>query len=640
MSEAERRYQHLRNTVADYHYQVRVVDGRIVEKLHDARCARLVGYDPQTLSESPEKWTNAIELEDRALVAQQTDQVLAGRPAPPIEFRMRHKDGQLCWLEKTVVPYHDAHGILIGYDSLLRDISARKAAEEELRRSESRYRLLFEDDLTGDYVATPDGELLLCNQAFVEIFGFPSRAQAVGSNLAGLYQDPHSWANLILTLHESKSIERSERIVRRNDGSIVHVIENVVGTFDERGRLLRLKGYVFDDTDSHLEAIKLQQHNLQLEEAVRQRTRAVYEQQQRLEAVLNSAFDAIITIDQHGTIQTVNRAAERIFGYTAIELIGNNVKLLMPAPFRDEHDEYLARYLRTGQRRILGNARELIGRRKDGTLVPIEASITEVDHTRMFTGILHDISQRKQLQEHILQIAAEEQQRIGLELHDGIGQELTGLTLHAGTLVELLDTATSVDAAPTGTLPSTALHTLDETHYTKIRELAVKLSQRLNDTIRNTRQLAHGVMPVQIEPEGLQTALHELALTIAAQRSIDCTFACPRPVFVANNTTATHLYRIAQEAVNNALRHSRATAIVISLVQDEQRVVLSVCDNGIGIDHMSTGQPHDLPSSRGMGLRTMQYRCGLIGGSFHVERLAAGGTLVECVAPRLVDAKP
>ena len=99
----------------------------------------------------------------------------------------------------------------------------------------------------------------------------------------------------------------------------------------------------------------------------------------------------------------------------------------------------------------------------------------------------------------------------------------------------------------------------------------------------------------------------------------------------ANNTTATHLYRIAQEAVNNALRHSQAAEICISLRQNENQIVLEVSDNGVGIDAVDAGVA-TTRKDRGMGLRTMEYRAGMIGGALHVERREAGGTLVRCVS--------
>lgn len=154
---------------------------------------------------------------------------------------------------------------------------------------------------------------------------------------------------------------------------------------------------------------------------------ALYDSQVRIQAIVNTAAEAIITIDQQGMVDSFNPAAEMLFGYAAQEVIGRNVSMLMPEPYGGEHDGHIARYLQTGQARILGISRETVGRRKDGSIVPIELTVVEIDHLRTFTGFVRDVSQRKRLERDVLEIASAEQQRIGQELHDGIGQELTGL---------------------------------------------------------------------------------------------------------------------------------------------------------------------------------------------------------------------
>ena len=624
LSESEIRYRKLCVAVADYHYHVRVENGRVVEKLHGPHSEDFTGYYPAEHAANPRLWLEAVVEEDRATIERQSIQVLSNQKTTSIEYRIRRKDGQIRWIQKTVVPYCDPNGQLVAYDSLLSDITDRKQAEDVILRSERRYRMLFEDDLTGNYVATPEGEILLCNPAFVRIFGFTDREKAIGSSLANLHQESDSWPSLIQRLRELKSIERYPRITRRNDGAVLHVVENIIGTFDEQGNLLRLKGYVYDDTQSSLEAAKLKDRNFELEQAVLQRTRVLREKHHHLEAVLNSAFDAIITIDSQGIIQTVNRAAERIFGYQSTEMIGKNVKMLMPMPHRQSHDGYLQRYMKTGEKRILDNARELVACRKDGSEFPIELSVTEIDHSKVFTGIVHDISERKRLQRHILEIGTEEQRRIGLELHDGTGQELTGLALHAGTLLELFDAIPkkSVDGATGGSL--------DEARLAKMREFAAKLCRGLDEANHNVQQLAHGIMPVQIEPHGLQAALEELTASIANRRQLTCRFVCSASVVVSNIMVATHLYRIAQEALNNALRHSQANEIIVSLENHGDHVVLEVKDNGVGIN---PGLKPITKSTegKGMGLRTMKYRCGIIGGTFHLDHLESGGTSVKCI---------
>lgn len=280
------------------------------------------------------------------------------------------------WLYKAVVPYLDENNRVISYDVLLSDVTQRKRSETLLRESEKRFRILFEDDLTGDYLAEPDGTIVLCNQAFVEIFGFAYREEAMGSNLANLYLGPLSWPNFLTLLCENKVLERHERAGRHKDGTTRHVIETVIGTFDTDGRLLRIKGYVFDDTDAKLAAARLKRRNEELEIAIADRTRVLQEKQEHLQSIWDSAFDAIITMDRFGLIMTANQATERMFGYKVAELLRQNISLLMPIPYRNEHDGYIARYHESGQKRILDSPRELIASRKDGSIFPIDLSVT------------------------------------------------------------------------------------------------------------------------------------------------------------------------------------------------------------------------------------------------------------------------
>ena len=139
------------------------------------------------------------------------------------------------------------------------------------------------------------------------------------------------------------------------------------------------------------------------------RQAALQEGEARLRAVVDTAADGIITINHRGLIEAVNPAAERLFGYRRDELIGTNVAQLMPSPDRERHDQYLARYLRTGEARIIGIGREVTGQRKDGTTLPLSLSIGEftLDGGRFFTGILRDITERKRADEHQALLMAE-----------------------------------------------------------------------------------------------------------------------------------------------------------------------------------------------------------------------------------------
>jgi PAS domain S-box-containing protein len=324
------------------------------------------------------------------------------------------------------------------------------------------------------------------------------------------------------------------------------------------------------------------------------------EREERLRAVLTTAADAIITIDRRGVIDSFNPAAEKMFGYTAQEASGQNVAILMPAPYAEEHDAYLRRYQETGEARIIGVGRELIARHKDGRVFPIDLAISEIDHLGLYTGIVRDISRHRALEEELLRIAGEEQQRIGQDLHDETGQELTALLLLADTLVEEAQSGKPRDSA-----------------------LTVKVRDGVRRALNQVRNYSRGLMPVDLDAEGLQAALTTMATGISESHDIECRFECPAPVQVGNNKSATHLYRIAQEATTNAIRHARPQHIDVSLAEGPDAVVLRVFDDGVGIGRVPL-------NGNGLGLRIMRHRANLIGAQLTVAPLRDGGTEVVC----------
>ncbi len=338
----------------------------------------------------------------------------------------------------------------------------------------------------------------------------------------------------------------------------------------------------------------------------RQAAEVLSDREERLRAILNTAVEGIITIDHRGIIESVNPAAQAIFGYRAAELIGKNVSVLMPQPDRAAHDGYLANYLRTGQARIIGIGREVTGRRKDGSLFPMELSVSEVklrDRT-LFTGFIRDISARKQLERQILEVSDREQRRIGHDLHDGLCQHLAGIELMSQVLEKKLAPKFKDGAAR-----------------------AAHIARLVRDAIVQTRSLARGLSPVTLESEGLASALHEHAVTMEKMFRVRCRFDYDSQVPVPSHALATHLFRFAQEAVSNAINHGKATDISIHLKADPGWICLGISDNGTGF------APEAIARSKGMGLRIMKFRAGMVGGTFTIERNAQGGVLVICSAP-------
>jgi two-component system CheB/CheR fusion protein len=284
----------------------------------------------------------------------------------------------------------------------------------------------------------------------------------------------------------------------------------------------------------------------------------------------------------------------------------------MPSPHREQHDTYLGNYLRTGHAKIIGIGREIVARRKNGTVFPMDLSVSEVRlaNRRLFTGFIRDITERKRLEKEILEISEREQRRIGQDLHDGLCQHLAGIELMSQVLEQKLVRRSKAAAARAG-----------------------DIARNVRDAIGHTRLLARGLSPVTLESEGLMSALQELALNTEKIFRVACRFDCDPPVLVSDYPAATHLFRLAQEAVSNAIKHGRAKRILIRLKQERGRMILSIIDNGMGF-------PAQIPKSKGMGLRIMQSRAGMIGGTLVFGRNATGGASVTVTAPSQARQKP
>jgi len=258
----------------------------------------------------------------------------------------------------------------------------------------------------------------------------------------------------------------------------------------------------------------------------------------KLEAILNSAVAAIITIDASGVIQTVNPATERLFGYEAEELLGQNIRVLMPSPYREEHDAYLANYIKTGRKKIIGIGREVKGQRKDGTLFPVDLAVSEfvADGVKYFAGIISDLSERRRLEEAFLEsqrklATAQRLDAVG-QLTGGIAHDFNNLlTVITGNL-ELLESrldepglqelvreaqeAADLGAQLTDRLLTFARRRHLEVEVLHLNEVVLKttslLRRTLGEQITLSTILEPDLWPTKSDPGQIESAIVNLAL--------------------------------------------------------------------------------------------------------------------------------
>jgi len=318
--------------------------------------------------------------------------------------------------------------------------------------------------------------------------------------------------------------------------------------------------------------------------------------EERLRVLMDNIAEAIIVIDVAGLITEFNNAAQDLFGYTSDETIGNNVRMLMPSPFHESHDGYMARYRETRVPNILGHRREVYGLHRDGSTIPIQISITEIESFDVFVGIILDLRKQKMLEKEIADISTQEQERIGRELHDGLGQQLTGMSMLANSLKTRL-----------------ALRGIPEA------ELLDDLIGHIKDAIKDSRTLAHGLSPILATHEGLTDGLKLLARNVRLDTGIECSFVSGSLIDLRDGTAAMHIFRIAQEAVNNAVKHANAKMITISLSKE----MLTVSDDGCGFELHET-------KTRGIGIRIMHYRASVVGARLYFQSSPGKGNTVSC----------
>lgn len=303
-----------------------------------------------------------------------------------------------------------------------------------------------------------------------------------------------------------------------------------------------------------------------------------------------------------------NKAGEKLLGFTKKDMIGKNDYDFFPKAEADFFTKKDREVIQRGD--LYDIPEEPIHTKKKGIRVLHTKKIPlhdEKGRPLYLLGISEDITDRLRLEREIALVSDREQRRLGQDLHDGLGQHLTGLAFLAKGLAKKM-----------------AIQNLPES------DDAEKLVELMNQAISMTRNLARILNPIYLESGSLGTALAELADNTSRVFKIKCQFKTDLDVQFPDSVVPRHLFRIAQEAVDNAIKHGQAKNIIIKLTKKKNDLDLSIMDNGIGLKS-------DWLKSRGMGLSNMKYRAKILGGLLYVEPQISGGTLVKCRFPEKLN---
>jgi two-component system sensor kinase FixL len=461
---------------------------------------------------------------------------------------------------------------------------------------------------------TLDGTVTDWNRGAEAVFGY-SAAEAIGQKLAELL--PPGRANetseIIDRLRRGERVENYESTRRRKDGVVIDVSLTVSPLFDAAGRLIGAAKVARDVT------------------AAKRAQRALQEREAHLRSVLDTVPDAMIVIDSEGAMQSFSATAERLFGYTAAEAEGRNVAILMPSPYRENHDNYLKRYLATGEKKIIGRGRVVVGLRKDGSTFPMELAVGEMilGGTRSFTGFVRDLTERQETQQRLQDLQAElihmsrfsSMGEMASTLAHELNQPLTAVASYLNGCRRLLDGSESVQ----NLMLRDAI------------DRAADQALRAGQIIRRLRQfVSRGESDRHVEslPKLVEEA-SALALVGVKETGVRVRFAFdPRIDFVVVDKiqiqqVILNLMRNAIEAMQETVRRELE---VSTIEQPDAMVEVRVTDTGPGIapeiqaqlfQPFVTSKPHGM----GVGLSISRTIIEAHGGRLWAEPNPEGGTI-------------
>lgn len=548
---------------------------------------RLVGLDPAEGRRNPAFWRERMHPEEYGRLQFEYSEFIAGRvPLYETIYRVRHEQGH--WVSvlsraRWVSRGNDGAGrVALGY---VIDVSPRSADFDRLAASEERFRMsisalhgvVYDLDLRTNRSERDGLRRMLGYETLQGDDGYSGWLSIIHPD------DRQRFEDKVAAHRQSGADYEIGYRVRHQDGRWRHVRQRATYTLGPDGRPVRAFGVIEDVTDA--EAQRQQLH--------------------KQAAIIERMSEGVMLALSDGTILFANPAMEKLLGYGPGEIRGKNGHELS---FRSA--DAFAGLLHTifeGTANDNTSVIDLEGRRKDGSSVPLQGVFSQLNlgERRCVVAVFTDITERKQLERELMQMATRVQQRVGGDLHDGLGQQLAGIAM----MLQGLGQRAVQAGAPA------------------LRAEVDEIVALVNASIRSTRLLARGLSPVRPTREGLTEGFHELANRVRDTHGLDVTLELDLPPALGiDEHVATNLYYIAQEGVENAVRHANATHVEVRVRFVDEDAELLVVDDGRGFD--------PLPAARaGMGLRVMQFRAQLVRGYLSVESRPGGGTRLRCRAP-------
>jgi hypothetical protein len=467
-------------------------------------------------------------------------------------------------------------------ESMQKLVLSLEAAEDELRSKEVRLNQLTQNIKEVFWISASDGtKMHYVSPAYQEIFGLTAES---------LYREPLSFLEAIHTDDRQKMVD----LVTKADKGDFEVDYRILRP-DAEVRWLRTRGFPIRNDSGEVYRLA------GVTEDVTDRKRAEDElrkSEARTRALLRAMPDLMFRMSRSGVFVDYYAPPTSVSLYRPPSVfLGAQVRKVLGADLGERFEKSIDEALSTGVVQTLEYRLPA-----DGCSGDFEARFAPSSDGEVLV-VVRDVTEQKRLQREILEISNREQERLGHDLHDGIAQQLMGIALLCKVLQKQLERQSIPEA-----------------------EQASQIEKLVEDALSQTRSLARGLAPVEIDAGGLETALEDLARRVERLHGVRCHFRCDRGLATASRAEALHLYRIAQEAVSNALRHAKPTRIAIDLSSANGRRRLTIVDDGIGIGSSSGSNG----SPGGMGLHIMRYRARMIDAIFDIRPAPDRGTIVSC----------
>ena len=561
-------------------------------------------------------WTETVHPDDLDRCLTISTMSFDERMPFEMTYRLRRQDGEYRWLLDKGTPLYEAGRQFAGYLGSCVDITDRKLAEAAVQAKEMQLRLITDNTPVMLAQCSRDLKYTFMNRSCANMLGLEPEeiigrpiVDVLGKKAFGVIRPK------IMQVLRGRRIEYEEEIPYPNSGHrFVHVV--YVPDKNAQGQVTGWLASITDVTDRRKVEDELHRERVFLRQVIDATPSMIFVKDSDGRFLLGNAALAHscgTTVDKLAgkTDADFHRTPGQIAHFQQIdhEVMSSGKAWRIPEEEITQADGQV-RWFSTGKvplfnedggcDKVLGVATDITEQRQ--TQKELEQRVAErtAELVAANDKLTAQMEERNRLENALLDISEQEQRRLGQDLHDGLCQSLSGLAFMARSLTKTLEAQELVGPAAE----------------------AARLADLLHQTVEESRDIAKGLHPVVMDAEGLVSALHELAARTSG--SIACRLRCERMVPITDNGVALHLYRIAQEAVTNALKHARARSIILSLRLRQNVLSLSVADDGCGL-------PEVILASHGMGVRLMKYRADVIGADFAIGKRKNHGTRMTCL---------